>query len=289
MDMYITKVKITPDMARDLLTKNTHNRPINRLKVSNMVADIKAGRFELTHQPIGIAEDGELVDGQHRLTAVVEADMPVEMFVAYNAPRSTKIDIGIVRDQRTSLFMAGIIDKNTIEYNRYTYPLVKFIVMKNYGRIATRSLTADEVHAIYTHHSENIDVIIPMMRTGMRGVPVSSAAMSYVLLCAYAAGCTLETLTKWYEIVRTGDYIVESDMHATKCGQSVMLFANYITGKRFDINAPDDRLNEFIKKGMSSIRHFEKKEIITKLYGEICYPQYELKPEDFYISGMEAI
>lgn len=288
MDMYITKVRVTPDMAADLLKNNRHNRPLSRNKINIMVADIKAGRFELTHQPIGIAEDGELVDGQHRLTAVCEAGIPVEMFVAYNAPRSTKIDIGKVRDHRTSLYMAGIIDKGSLEYHQATYPLIKFAVKMNFGQNEARSLSADDLHAIYMHHRHDIDTVVSMLKYNAKGIPVQCSAMSYVLLCAYSAGCPLETLGKWYEIVRTGDYVVDGDMHATKCGKCVMLFINFIRGKRFEITSADDRLNEFIRKAMSSIRHYEKKEIITKLYGEICYPNYEIKPEDFYISGMEV-
>ena len=187
--------------------------------------------------------------------------------------------------------MAGIIEKDSLEYDRNTYPLIKFTVKMNFGQMATRSLSADELHAIYMHHRNDIDTIIPLLKYGKSGVPVNCAAMSYVLMCAYAAGCPLETIEKWYEIVRTGDYVVDGDMHATKCGKCVLLFVNCIRGKRYDINAADDRLNELIRKGMSSIRHYEKKEIITKLYGELCYPMYELKPGDFYIadSGLEVV
>ncbi|MBQ1777739.1 MAG: hypothetical protein IIZ93_06210 [Acidaminococcaceae bacterium] len=283
-DMFITKVRITPEMAADLLEKNHYNRPINKIKVARIINDIKTGNFELTHQPIGIDEDGVLVDGQHRLTAIVECGIPVDMFVAYNAPRSTKIDIGLARDTRTALYMAGILEKGSLEYKKSTYPLIRMIVCLQFGYSAQRTLSDDEIHAIYVNHQEMIDKITEMIAHSSKvGVPVRSSLMSYVLLCAYAAGVPIDTLKRWYEILCTGNFVQEDSMDNTKVGQCVQIFINYAKGKRFDVGTPLDRKEEFIKKAMSSISHFEKHDIITKLYGEYVYPLYYIEPEDMFL------
>lgn len=286
--MYITKTKITPEMAHDLLLKNTYNRPINRTKVERLINDIKSGKFEMTHQPIALDENGVLVDGQHRLTAIDESGIAVEMFIAYNAPRSTKIDIGLARDTRTSLYMAGVIDKDSLEYKKSTYPLIRMVVCMQFGYAAQRSLSADEVHAIYVHHRKFIDPITDMIGHGSKvGVPIRSSLMSYVLLCAYAAGVPLDTLKRWYDILCTGNFVDENNMKNTKVGQCVMLFVNYSSGKRYDTGTLLDRKEEFIKKAMSSISHFEKQDIISKLYGEFVYPAYEIKPSDMVLDDIE--
>lgn len=285
-EMFITKVRITPDMANDLLSKNHYNRPINRVKVARMINDIKAGKFEITHQPIGIDEDGILVDGQHRLTAISESGIAVDMFVAYNAPRSTKIDIGLARDTRTALYMAGILQKDSTEYKKPTYALIRMIVCLQMGYAAQRSLSDDEIHAIYVNHSKYIDPIVEMIgHTSKVGVPIRSSLMSYVLLCAYAAGVPLNTLVRWYGILCTGNFVVDGDMELTKVGQCVTLFINYASGKRFDTGTPLDRKEEFLKKAMSSISHFEKHDIISKLYGSFEYPCYTIKPEDLLLKA----
>lgn len=283
-EMFITKVRITPDMAQDLLSKNHYNRPINRIKVARMVNDIKSGRFEMTHQPIGVDEDGILVDGQHRLTAIAESGIPVDMFVAYNAPRSTKIDIGLARDTRTALYMAGIVEKGTLEYKKTTFALVRMIVCMQFGYAAQRSVSDDEIHAIYVNNQKFIDPITDMIGHSSKvGVPIRSSLMSYVMLCAYAAGVPLETLKRWYEILCTGNYVDVDDMEITRVGQCVQLFINYASGKRFDTGTPVDRKEEFLKKAMSSIRHFEKHDIITKLYGAMEYPYFKIKPTDLIL------
>lgn len=283
-EMFITKVRITPDMAQDLLSKNHYNRPINRIKVARMVNDIKSGRFEMTHQPIGVDEDGILVDGQHRLTAIAESGIPVDMFIAYNAPRSTKIDIGLARDTRTALYMAGIVEKGTLEYKKTTFALVRMIVCMQFGYAAQRSVSDDEIHAIYVNNQKFIDPITDMIGHSSKvGVPIRSSLMSYVMLCAYAAGVPLETLKRWYEILCTGNYVDVDDMEITRVGQCVQLFINYASGKRFDTGTPVDRKEEFLKKAMSSIRHFEKHDIITKLYGAMEYPYFKIKPTDLIL------
>lgn len=281
-EMFLTKVKITPEMAHDLLKKNNKNRSLSRRKVEMMINDIKAGKFELTHQAIAISENGELVDGQHRLAAIYESGIAIDMFVAYNAPHSTKIDIGKPRDVRTALYMAGIVNKDSVEFCRHTYPLIRMIVLEQFGFAASRALSADDLHNIYMHHKFDIDKIVMITgRYSKMGVPVSSTAITYPMLCAYKAGCPIETLKRWHEILRTGDYLDEVDVDASRAGKSVMIFVNYARGKKIDVGTPADRREEFIKKAMSSISHFERKDVVSKIYGEYCYPPYEIKQDDY--------
>lgn len=75
---------ITPTLAAALLTLNKPyevgmpgtNRPIRRQHVERLAADMLAGKWEVTNQAIGLAgPEGQeiLIDGQHRLSAVVLA------------------------------------------------------------------------------------------------------------------------------------------------------------------------------------------------------------------------
>lgn len=59
-----------------LLSMNTDNRPCRASVVDVYVDEIKAGRWHLTNQGIGVSEDGLLVDGQHRLLAIKKAGYP---------------------------------------------------------------------------------------------------------------------------------------------------------------------------------------------------------------------
>jgi len=72
---------ITPEIARAYLTKNIDNRNKRGWWASGIASMIKRGEWIPTHQGVAFAESGKLIDGQHRLEAVVEADIPVEMLV----------------------------------------------------------------------------------------------------------------------------------------------------------------------------------------------------------------
>ena len=90
---------ITPARAMALLETNKANRRIRPLHIADLVAKIKLGQWRATHQGIALDCDGNLIDGQHRLWAVVESNTAVHMVVAYDCdPENYKvIDNGIVR------------------------------------------------------------------------------------------------------------------------------------------------------------------------------------------------
>ena len=78
---YTEVVTITPDMAREWLKMNIpNNRPLNRVRVRQYAADMRAGAWVLTHQGIAFSNRG-LEDGQNRLAAIIEAGVPVTMNV----------------------------------------------------------------------------------------------------------------------------------------------------------------------------------------------------------------
>ena len=95
-------MEVTPNQAFRWLEGNTHNRPVNPRHVERLASDMKAGRWRLTHQGIAFDVTGLLQDGQHRLYAVIEADVSVLMRVFYNEPPENRhvLDTG---DRRSNL------------------------------------------------------------------------------------------------------------------------------------------------------------------------------------------
>jgi hypothetical protein len=98
-DIVTRTVLVTPDMAREWLTKDVVNRPLIPRNVDALAFDMKSGRWVLTHQSIAFNRDGFLVDGQHRLRAVVAADVAVPMRVTYYVAfgYEAPIDTGCMR------------------------------------------------------------------------------------------------------------------------------------------------------------------------------------------------
>jgi hypothetical protein len=102
-------VTVTPGIADEWLKKNNpKNRSIGRNHVARLTADMKAGRWHLTHQGIAFDADGQLVDGQHRLTAVMQSGATVEMAVFfYEGKAPPGIDMAKSRSFGDELALSG--------------------------------------------------------------------------------------------------------------------------------------------------------------------------------------
>ena len=97
---YNVVMDVTPSQAANWLEGNTHNRPVSQAHVERLAAEMRAGRWRLTHQGIAFSTGGVLLDGQHRLWAIVMADVDVPLRVFFNeSPESVEyLDGGLARN-----------------------------------------------------------------------------------------------------------------------------------------------------------------------------------------------
>lgn len=94
------KTLITPAKAKELLEANIENRKIRHGRIIQLANDIIEGRWmEDTAETIKIAKTGRILDGQHRLHAIVKANKPIYCHIATNLDESVfkVIDTGAVR------------------------------------------------------------------------------------------------------------------------------------------------------------------------------------------------
>ncbi|WP_291295851.1 hypothetical protein [Elioraea sp.] len=80
-------VTITPEQAKAILEHQPTQRPINQKAVDGYVAEMRAGRWQVTHQGLACDEKGLLFDGQHRLWACFLSGVPLVTAVFFNQPR----------------------------------------------------------------------------------------------------------------------------------------------------------------------------------------------------------
>lgn len=102
-------VEVAPDMAALWLGGNTHNRGLRPSTVTQYARDMAAGKWLMTGEAIKFAADGTLLDGQHRLWAVIDAGVPVRMLVMYNVDSAAQdvMDSGLKRTASDALGLAG--------------------------------------------------------------------------------------------------------------------------------------------------------------------------------------
>lgn len=103
---------ITPRMARAMILQNTNNRPLAPQRVEMLRNEIEAGRWKETHQGIAFNKDGDLLDGQHRLAAIIAAGKSVFMTATFGLEDSAvlAIDTGKTRSNGDILGLNGYMD-----------------------------------------------------------------------------------------------------------------------------------------------------------------------------------
>lgn len=117
--MYSSTITITPELAQEYLSKNiSKNRPIRQSVVHDYAAQMKRGEWKITPQGIAFDVKGRLIDGQHRLAAVIESGCNVPMYVTTGVPedRMMMIDCGVKRTMSDVLTIAN--PKLSKLYNR---------------------------------------------------------------------------------------------------------------------------------------------------------------------------
>jgi len=72
---------ISPDLAKKLIANNSINRPVNRKHADRIAKDMASGRWQLNGEAIVISRSGKVLDGQHRLLAVIKSGVTIRVFV----------------------------------------------------------------------------------------------------------------------------------------------------------------------------------------------------------------
>jgi hypothetical protein len=77
-------IEVTPELAARWLKNNFRNRSVREDVVSAYARDMANGRWVYTHQGIAFNDRDELIDGQHRLHAVILSGLAaVRMMVTF--------------------------------------------------------------------------------------------------------------------------------------------------------------------------------------------------------------
>jgi len=120
---------IFPTTALALLRTNDGNRKLRKNVVARYAATMTQGNWLLTPEPIVIADTGRLLNGQHRLSAIVQANIGVKMFVVRNVSEKAfpAIDRGVSRN---------FSDANSVD--RYLAETAKLLTSIRAGRLLSQ-------------------------------------------------------------------------------------------------------------------------------------------------------
>ena len=160
---------INPQVAQAHLGKNIGNRKLRVAHVRNLAGAMSRGEWRLTHQGIAFSETGRLIDGQHRLNAVIESGKSVAMVVIRGLPDDSfkAVDLG---NRRTTADVLAE-DQKLVEVAN----LICFLMT------GTSRPTPDEVIAWLPKFTETHQFIVEGKRGTARGVSSAGMRLAAVL------------------------------------------------------------------------------------------------------------
>jgi hypothetical protein len=110
-------IEITPVRAQAILENcNDHNRGCEDRRIGMYAREMRAGHWMFTGEAIKVARDGTLLDGQHRLWALLEAGITLPLLVITGLdPRAQEVmDQGMPRRLNDALQIRGEPDPNNL-------------------------------------------------------------------------------------------------------------------------------------------------------------------------------
>src|SRR5580692_2847485 len=100
-DIQFQKIMLTPEMAVQFLEHNTLNRPLSDQHVKRLVGQIIGGKWKFNGDTIKISKGGGILDGQHRLWAVVESKVSIETGLVMGIEKDAFATIDTLRKPRS--------------------------------------------------------------------------------------------------------------------------------------------------------------------------------------------
>ena len=183
----IQERKITPEMAKDYLLTCKLNRRLSERNVENLYLQMKAGNWMLTGDPIKFATDGSLIDGQHRLKAIIKLNEPVNLYVA----EGLNPDVFQVLDTGKGRSAADVLAAKGMKYSHNLAAIARAIILWKNGTYSKNSgdgklkATNKAILEFVETNPELYEIGVYCQNhiyQNFRMIPLSSLAMLYYVL-----------------------------------------------------------------------------------------------------------
>lgn len=190
-------VIVTPLLAATWLSQNSKSqRTISAPTVEKYAADMRSGNWALTHQGICFNVQGVLVDGQHRLQAVIQAQTSVQMLVVRGLPLEYESQI----DQGYGRTLAQVVKKRT-RVIAAVHMLLRAERGVNLSHIKMSVAIFEET---YAHHAVAIEALLS--HVGGEKIPGGAFAA-----LAWAYPLSPEEILSFAAQIKTGELLERKD------------------------------------------------------------------------------
>ena len=253
--MYSNTVLMTPELAKEWLEKyNTNNRNLRLATVRKYAEDMRGGRWQFNGEAIDISASGVLKNGQHRLYAVIEAGVPVMMYVNFDVP-----DEATIYDLQAKRNLADAAKFDGIDIGQKEVALCKFI----YTNVMRTRCGDGQILEFSIEESESLKEAVLLCsrnKSPARKVPCYAAAW----VCS-KNGYDKTLIRQFFNAVGSGYY--------SEGEEAAIAFRNFIIS-RPAISSRQNR-NEIFKATCKALYDYSLKKPRKLVYRNIDFDLYD--------------
>lgn len=252
---------ITPELAEEWCRQRAPNRKLRLSLVSTYAQDMTEGRWRETHQGIAFDESGRLIDGQHRLAAIIKSGVTVTMPVAWAVAENAMPDI----DRHARRSIADCVSISTGASVHFTVIAVCNAMKRGivFGSSEGRGkpLSAEQALAWLTKHETAVRFACRLIGTGRKGRGLSRADLGAVLARAHYHAPE-SRIASFYEIVSHPNIAMES----TEAGAGSALLLNQFLLAAAGASGGAVKAQKTYAKASRALRAFLDGQRLAKLY-----------------------
>ena len=138
-------MEIGPQKAADFLLKNISNRRIDKTRVAKYVYEMTNGQWRFNGDAIRFDVNGNLIDGQHRLTAIIKTGRSFCFLVIKNIETDSKKTIDTGKGRTASDVLAMFSDVKPTEAATISAAISRLVLYEK-----GLSLTSGGGNAVFT-------------------------------------------------------------------------------------------------------------------------------------------
>lgn len=203
---------ITPELAKKYLDTMGANRALKMNRVKTLANDMKRGAWENNGASIVFNRSGRLVDGQHRLNAIIQAGTPQELVVVRDVTDDvTVFDFGAKRSVPDILRAGGMSAE-------LANPTNVAIAKLHFMLSGINFTSPDEIEIFIEKHAKSLLAIRRIWTVGGHKdsslLSTKSAAFLLAILRALESGEDINRLVRFANVYRTGLASNESESAA---------------------------------------------------------------------------
>lgn len=209
----IRRELIGPDQAEAYLSKMPRNRQLRTAWVNQLAQIMRDGKYQDAGDTIRFAITGELLDGQHRLRAIIQSGVSLWFWVVYDLP----VESQDVMDRGQKRTVADVMHIHGYSNSTILASSLKWVMAMEKGRLSSKNErqltfypTPDETLLAATRHNA-IQYSLGMAKTvksaGFRYPPSLAVAMHYIM----AMGSGQERSDGFFDLVARGEGLAAAD------------------------------------------------------------------------------